>query len=111
MRHLRRPPLAPFQSSFAASGRLSVWAIERKDCTAGPALARISIAPSAIRFYEGRAVVVTAKTSLERTAVLEVNHTSEGATNREAHTLGLNSTKKTLNYDRNGEAFTYVRCD
>jgi hypothetical protein len=88
-----------------------VWAIERKDCTAEPALTRISIAPSAIRFYEGHAVVVTANTSLEGTAALEVDHTSEGATNREAHTLALNPTKKTLNYDRNGEAFTYVRCD
>jgi hypothetical protein len=88
-----------------------VWAIEKKDCAAEPALTRIAIAPAAIRFYEGRAVVVSANTNLEGTVALEVDHMSEGATNREAHTLALNPAKTTLTYDRNGEAFTYVRCD
>ena len=88
-----------------------VWAIEKRDCKAEPALTRIAIAPGTIRFYEGRAVVVSANTSLEGTVALEVDHFSEGATNREAHTLALNPAKTTLTYDRNGEALTYVRCD
>ncbi|MEQ1782919.1 MAG: hypothetical protein ABMA14_16265 [Hyphomonadaceae bacterium] len=88
-----------------------VWAIEKKDCTAEPALTRIAIAPGAVRFYEGRAVVVSANTSLEGTVAMEVDHTSEGATTREAHTLALNPAKTALTYDRNGEAFNYVRCD
>jgi hypothetical protein len=88
-----------------------VWAVDKRDCKAEPALTRIAIAPGAIRFYEGRAVVVTANTNLEGTVALEVDHTSEGTTNREAHTLALNPAKTTLTYDRNGEAITYVRCD
>ncbi len=88
-----------------------VWAVDKRDCKAEPALTRIAIAPGAIRFYEGRAVVVTASTNLEGTVALEVDHTSEGTTNREAHTLALNPAKTTLTYDRNGEAITYVRCD
>ena len=88
-----------------------VWAVDKRDCKAEPALTRIAIAPGAIRFYEGRAVVVTANTNLEGTVALEVDHISEGATNREAHTLALNPAKTTLTYDRNGEAITYVRCD
>ena len=89
----------------------NVWAVDKRDCKAEPALTRIAIAPGAIRFYEGRAVVVTANTNLEGTVALEVDHISEGTTNREAHTLALNPAKTTLTYDRNGEAITYVRCD
>lgn len=89
----------------------NVWAIEKNDCTAEPPLTRIAIAPGAIRFYEGHAVVVSANTNLEGTVALEVDHISEGAANREAHTLALNPAKTSLTYDRNGEAFTYVRCD
>ena len=88
-----------------------VWAVDKRDCKAEPALTRIAIAPGAIRFYEGHAVVVTANTNLEGTVALEVDHISEGTTNREAHTLALNPAKTSLTYDRNGEAFTYVRCD
>lgn len=88
-----------------------VWAIARKDCTSEPALTRIAIAPGAVRFYEGRAVVISANTNLEGTVAMEVDHTAEGVTNREAHTLALNPAKTTLTYDRNGDAFTYTRCN
>lgn len=88
-----------------------VWAIDKKDSTAEPGFTRIAVAPGAVRFYEGRAVVVTANTSLEGTVAMEVDQTSEGATNREAHTLALNPAKTGLTYDRNGEVFTYIRCD
>ena len=88
-----------------------VWASDKKGCTADPSLTRIAIAPGAVRFYQGRAVVITANTGLEGTVAMEVDQTSEGTTNREAHTLALNPAKTTLTYDRNGEVSTYVRCD
>jgi hypothetical protein len=88
-----------------------VWAIAPEDCNAEPGLTRIAIAPGAIRFYEGRSVVISANTSLEGTVALKVSHASEGTRTEEAHTLALNPGKDMLTYDRNGEAFTYKRCD
>lgn len=88
-----------------------VWAIEKKDCTALPGPSRIAVAPGAIRFYEGRSVVVSSDPWLEGTLALKVDHTAEGQTTREAHTLSLSPDKKTLTYDRNGTATTYKRCD
>ena len=88
-----------------------VWASDKKACSADPSPTRIAVAPGAIRWYEGRSVVVTANTSLEGTAALEVDHTTDGTTTREAHTLVLNPAKTQLTYDRNGKSMTYIRCD
>lgn len=88
-----------------------VWASDKKACTADPSPTRIAVAPGAIRFYEGRSVVVTANTSLEGSVALEVDHEAEGQRTREAHVLTLSPDKKQLTYDRNGQAFTLIRCD
>lgn len=88
-----------------------VWAPDRKACTADPSPTRLAIAPGAIRFYEGRSVVVTANTNLEGTVALQVDHTAEGTTTREAHILTLSPDKKQLTYDRDGQALTLIRCD
>ena len=88
-----------------------VWAIDAKDCTASPGLTRIAIAPGAIRFYEGRSVVVSAETPHERTATLEVTHSAEGQTSQETHALALSEDGRTLTYGRSGASFTYKRCD
>lgn len=88
-----------------------VWAIDPKDCTTTPGPTRIAVAPGAIRFYEGRSVVVSSEPWLEGTLALKVDHTAERQTTREAHMLSLSPAKKTLTYDRNGTAFTYKRCD
>jgi hypothetical protein len=88
-----------------------VWAIEAKDCTASPGLTRIAIAPGAIRFYEGRSVVVSADVPHERTLTLEVSHSAEGQTSQETHALALSEDGRSLTYGRNGASFTYKRCD
>ena len=88
-----------------------MWAIDAKDCTASPGLTRIAIAPGAIRFYEGRSVVVSAEKPHERTAALEVTHSAEGQTSQETHALALSEDSRTLTYGRRGSSFTYQRCD
>lgn len=87
-----------------------VWAIEPADCRGDPALTRIAIAPGAIRFYEGRAVVVEAETSGENVLLLDVDHTAEGETTRERHNLQLDPGHTRLTYQRGDDSFTYIRC-
>lgn len=88
-----------------------VWAIEAKDCAEEPALTRIAIAPGAIRFYEGRSVVVSAEAPHENALNLQVDHMAEGQTSREAQVLALDASGTTLTYNRRGSTFTYKRCD
>lgn len=88
-----------------------VWAIDPKDCTADPGLTRIAVAPGAIRFHEGRAVVVTAELSGDNTLILDVDQMSEGTTSRERHTLALESGGARLRYQRRGASYSYVQCD
>ncbi len=88
-----------------------VWAIEPADCTKVPALTRIAIAPSAVRWYEGRSVVASVDAPHAGAMTMEVDHLSEGQTSRETHVLALDEGKRTLTYDRNGATFTYKRCD
>jgi hypothetical protein len=88
-----------------------VWAIDAKDCTADPSLTRIAIAPGAIRFYEGRSVVVSSDSPHVGAVTLDVAHTAEGETSREAHVLALDSSGRTLTYLRRDQTFTYTRCD
>lgn len=87
-----------------------VWAIEPADCTSDVGLTRISIAPGAIRFYEGRSVVLSSAETPDGVR-LDVEHTSEGATSTQTHTLELDGQGQTLTYRRNGEVFRYRRCD
>jgi hypothetical protein len=87
-----------------------VWAIEPADCTADPALTRISIAPGAIRFYEGRAVVTGVTVPHEGAVTLEVDHMAEGETSAETHALALEDNGQTLAYQRRGASFSYTRC-
>jgi hypothetical protein len=88
-----------------------VWAIDPNDCTADPGHTRIAIAPGAIRFYEGRAVVASPDESRANTLIVDVAHASEGQTTRETHTLSLDETGTTLTYTRGENTFTYTRCD
>jgi len=88
-----------------------VWAIERKDCTADPALTRIAVAPGAVRFYEGRSVVAGADMSTTGLLTLDVEHVSEGQTINETHKLKLGADARTLTYERRGATFVYARCD
>lgn len=89
-----------------------VWAIDPADCTASPGLTRIAIAPGAIRFYEGRSVVANAEVQKDDTIILDVDHMSEGVTERERHTLSIRDAGKSrLMYQRGGDTFTYIRCD
>jgi len=88
-----------------------VWAIEPADCTRAPGLTRIAIAPGAIRFYEGRAVVVNAEVSGDTALILDVDHASEGETTRERHNLQLDPGYTRLTYQRRDSTFIYVRCD
>lgn len=88
-----------------------VWAIERKDCTADPALTRIAAAPGAVRFYEGRSVVAGADMSTTGLLTLDVEHVSEGQTINETHKLRLGADARTLTYERRGATFVYARCD
>jgi hypothetical protein len=88
-----------------------VWAIEAADCRAAPGLTRIAIAPGAIKFYEGRSEVVSADAPHDGALVLQIAHTAEGQTSNETHTLALDDAKTTLTYQRDGNIFTYRRCD
>lgn len=90
-----------------------VWAIEPADCTREPGLTRIAIAPGAIRFYEGRAVVASAEVSGEddNAMILDVDHAAEGETTRERHNLQLDPGRTRLTYQRRDASFLYIRCD
>jgi hypothetical protein len=88
-----------------------VWAVDRADCAAEPGLTRIAVAASAIRFYEGSAVVLAGRPSPEGGVELDVDHLAEGQTTRAVHVLQLIGGKDFLTYRRNGEAFPYKRCD
>ncbi len=88
-----------------------VWAIEAGDCTNEPALTRIAISPSAVKFYEGRSEVVSAEAPHEGALTLEMAHTSEGTTAPETHVLALDEAGRTLTYKRRGAEFIYTRCD
>lgn len=88
-----------------------VWAIEPGDCTAAPGMTRMAIAPGAIKFYEGRSEVVSANAAQDGALTLRVSHASEGQTVTETHTLALDEAKTTLTYQRDGNSFTYRRCD
>jgi len=88
-----------------------VWAIDPADCLKEPGLTRIAIAPGAIRFYEGRAVVKKAQVEGPSKLLLDVDHTSEGATRPERHAFALNNSGARLLYQRRGESFNYIRCD
>jgi hypothetical protein len=88
-----------------------VWAIEAADCTREPALTRITIAPGAVKFYEGRSEVVSATAPHEGALTMEVAHSSEGTTARETHALVLDDSGAKLTYHRRGAEFTYTRCD
>jgi hypothetical protein len=86
-----------------------VWAIESADCTRDVALTRIAIAPGAVRFYEGRSVVRSAEETPDELR-LEVEHTAEGETSTQSHTLSLDAEGSKLTYRRNGEVFLYHLC-
>lgn len=88
-----------------------VWAIEAADCRADPGLTRIAIAPGAVKFYEGRSEVISADAPHDGALVMQIAHTAEGHTSNETHTLALDEAKTTLTYQRDGNTFTYKRCD
>ncbi len=88
-----------------------VWAIDAKDCAANPGLTRIAIAPGAIRFYEGRAVVASTDLDSSGKLTLQVDHMSEGQTERQTHVLALTNDGQGMTYQRAGETFAYARCD
>jgi hypothetical protein len=88
-----------------------VWAINPADCKADPGLTRIAIAPGAIRFYEGRAVVTKSQVEGADKLLLDVEHMAEGQTTTERHSLALNNAKSRLIYQRRNDSFTYIRCD
>lgn len=88
-----------------------VWAIEKKDCTAEPALTRMAVAPGAVRFYEGRSVVTKADMSTAGLLTLDVEHSAEGQKINETHKLKLGADERTLTYERRGATFVYARCD
>jgi hypothetical protein len=110
------PPGEELPPSLAAPGPIPlefrhVWAIDPIDCTKEPALTRIAIAPGAVKFYEGRSEVVSARSPHEGALVMEVKHSAEGQTGRETHTLALDKVNDKLAYQRRGDSFTYSRCD
>ncbi len=120
------PPAGPFAASPAPGEELPtsqttpgpiplayrhLWAIDPADCAKQPGLTRIAIAPGAIRFYEGRAVVKKAQVEGPDKLLLDVDHTSEGETRAERHAFSLNNSGSRLLYLRGGESFKYIRCD
>lgn len=88
-----------------------LWAIDPADCRADPGLTRIAIAPGAIRFYEGRAVVTKSQVEGEDKLLLDVEQTSEGETKTARHSLALKNAGSRLIYLRGQDSFTYIRCD
>ena len=88
-----------------------VWAIVPADCTADPGLTRIAIAPGAVRFYEGRAVVTKSYVEGPDKLLLDVELMSEGETRAQRHALALNNAGSRLIYLRGQDSFTYIRCD
>jgi hypothetical protein len=88
-----------------------VWAIDPADCRADPGLTRIAIAPGAIRFYEGRAVVTRSQIEGSDKLLLDVEQSSEGETRTVRHSLALKNAGSRLIYLRGHDSFTYIRCD
>ena len=88
-----------------------LWAIDPADCAKQPGLTRIAIAPGAVRFYEGRAVVKSAQVEGPDKLLLDVEHTSEGETRPERHALALSNAGSRLLYLRGRESLTYIRCE
>jgi len=88
-----------------------LWAIDPADCAKQPGLTRIAIAPGAIRFYEGRAVVKSAQVEGPDKLLLDVDHTSEGETRPERHSLALSNAGSRLLYQRGRDNLNYIRCD
>ena len=120
------PPAGPFAATPApgAERRTSqttpgpiplayrhLWAIDPADCARQPGLTRIAIAPGAIRFYEGRAVVKSAQIEGPNKLLLDVAHTSEGGTRPERHSLALRNAGSRLLYQRGRDSINYIRCD
>jgi hypothetical protein len=110
------PPVAPapFDPAVAGEGPIPVefrgsWAIEAGDCTKDPGLTRIAVSQNAVNFYEGQAKVVTMTAPHERALTMEVDHSAEGQTSRETHTLAIDDAGK-LAYKRRDNTFTYTRC-
>ena len=120
------PPAGPFAATPAPGaerrtsqttpgpiplGYRHLWAIDPADCARQPGLTRIAIAPGAIRFYEGRAVVKSAQIEGPDKLLLDVAHTSEGETRPERHSLGLRNAGSRLLYQRGRDSINYIRCD
>jgi hypothetical protein len=87
-----------------------VWAIKAADCTAEPGLTRIAISPNAVKFYEGRADVVSVEENGGRELMMAVKQTAEGETKADTHILKLDDRAGTLSYQRGKETFLYHRC-
>jgi hypothetical protein len=120
------PPAGPFAATPAPGEELPpsqstpgpiplayrhLWAIDPIDCTRQPGFTRIAIAPGAIRFYEGRAVVTKAQVEGPDKLLLDVSHTSEGETRPQRHSLALSNAGSRLLYQRGRESLRYIRCD
>jgi len=100
------PPAGPIPLAYR-----HVWAIDPADCTKQPGLTRISIAPDAISFYEGRAVVKKAQVEGPNKLLLDVDHTAEGEIRPERHAFALSNAGSRLLYQRGRDSLNYVRCD
>jgi hypothetical protein len=87
-----------------------VWAIKAADCTAEPGLTRITISPSAVKFYEGGADVVSVEENGAHELIMAVKQTAEGETKADTHLLKLNDQASTLSYQRGTETFLYRLC-
>lgn len=120
------PPAGPFAATPAPGEELPtsqttpgpiplayrhLWAIDPADCAKEPGLTRIAIAPGAIRFHEGRAVVKSAQIEGPDKLLLDVAHTSEGETRPERHSLALSNAGSRLLYQRGRDSINYIRCD
>lgn len=88
-----------------------LWAVDPADCARQPGLTRITIAPGAIRFHEGQAVVKKAQVEGPDKLLLDVDHTSEGEMRPERHSLALSNAGSRLLYQRDGDSLNYIRCD
>jgi hypothetical protein len=102
-------------SSQAGAGPIPVefrgaWAIEPADCTKEPGLTRIAVSQNGVNFYEGRSQVVSGTAPHDGALTMEVDHTAEGQTARETHTLALDPATSKLTYRRRGADYVYARC-
>ena len=88
-----------------------LWAVDPADCSTQPGLTRIAIAPGAIRFHGGEAVVKKAQAEGPDKLLLDVDHTSEGEMRPERHSLALSNAGSRLLYQRSWDSLNYIRCD